>query len=72
MGIRKIDKYQVVNRFSLGKCMYDTSDYIYIQEHDPIHGEPQKVFSASKEYVTDISSEIYLSLCQGFVVLIDE
>ncbi len=52
--------------------MYDTSDIIYIQELDPVHGEPQKVFSFKKEYVTDISSEIYLSLCQGFVVPIDE
>ena len=49
--------------------MYDKLDTIYIQEQDIQNGEPQKVFNGEKEYVTDISSDIYLSLSKGFIVL---
>ncbi|MCB0374189.1 MAG: hypothetical protein KDD31_14345 [Muricauda sp.] len=69
MAIRSINKYTVVKRFSLGKRMYDKLDTIYIQEQDIQNGEPQKVFNGEKEYVTDISSDIYLSLSKGFIVL---
>ncbi len=68
MPIRSINKYTVVKRFSLGKRMYDKLDVIYIQEHDSMNREPQKVFNAEKEYVTDISPDMYLSLCKGFIV----
>nr|WP_321414921.1 hypothetical protein [uncultured Allomuricauda sp.] len=48
--------------------LYDTLDIIYVQEQDPINKESQKVFNGEKEYVTDISSEVYLSLCKEFIV----
>ncbi|AEM70672.1 hypothetical protein Murru_1632 [Allomuricauda ruestringensis DSM 13258] len=69
MSIRSINKYTVIKRFSLGKMLYDKLDTIYIQEHDSKNGEPQKVFNGKKEYVMDISSGIYLSLCKGFIVV---
>ena len=68
MSIRSINKYIVVKRFSLGKVLYDKSDTIYVQEHDPVNKEPQKVFNGEKEYVTDISSDVYLSLRKGFII----
>ncbi|WP_036381817.1 hypothetical protein [Muricauda sp. MAR_2010_75] len=68
MPIRSINKYKVIKRFSLGKRMYDIEDVIYIQEHDPKNQEPQKVFNCTKEYVTDISSDMYLSLNNTFIV----
>lgn len=68
MPIRSINKYTVVKRFSLGKRMYDKLDTIYIQEHDPVNKEPQKVFNAEKEYVTDISTDMYLSLSKEFIL----
>ena len=43
-------------------------DTIYVQEHDPVNKEPQKVFNGEKEYVTDISSDVYLSLRKGFII----
>ncbi|WP_421808163.1 hypothetical protein [Flagellimonas sp.] len=43
MPIRSINKYTVIKRFSLGKKLYDKLDTIYVQEHDPINMEPQKV-----------------------------
>lgn len=48
--------------------MYDKMETIYIQEHDPKNGETQKVFNSDKEYVIDISADIYLSLSQDFIV----
>ncbi|WP_228238085.1 hypothetical protein [Allomuricauda sp. M10] len=68
MAIRSINKYSVIKRFSLGKRMYDKQETIYIQEQDAQHGEPQKVFDSNKEYVTDISSDIYSSLRKNFIV----
>lgn len=68
MPIRSIHKYIVIKRFSLGKRMYDLEDIIYIQEHDSKNKEPQKVFHSTKEYVTDISSDMYLSLKDTFIV----
>lgn len=68
MPIRSINKYTVIKRFSLGKKLYDKLDTIYVQEHDPINMEPQKVFNGEKEYVTDISSDVYLSLRKGFII----
>lgn len=67
-AIRSINKYTVIKRFSLGKRMYDKLETIYIQEHDPKNGETQKVFNSDKEYVIDISADIYLSLSQDFIV----
>ena len=67
MPIRSINKYIVVKRFSLGKRMYDIQDVLYIQEHDPKNQEPQKVFNSDKEYVTDISADMFLSLNDRFV-----
>lgn len=71
MHIRTIYKYQVIKRFSFCKKMYDIAETIYIQEQDRTHGNPQKVFGQEKEYLTDISSEVYDSLCQGFIVRTD-
>ena len=68
MPIRRINKYTVINRFSLGKKLYDKLDTVYVQEHDPINKEPQKVFNGEKEYVTEISSDVYLSLRTGFMI----
>ncbi|MCR9226713.1 MAG: hypothetical protein NXH90_04735 [Flavobacteriaceae bacterium] len=68
MSIRSINKYTVIKRFSLGKVLYDKLDTIYVQEHDPVNKEPQKVFNGEKEYVTDISSDVYLSLRKGFII----
>lgn len=68
MAIRSINKYIVLKRFSLGKMLYDKLDTIYVQEHDPVNKEPQKVFNGEKEYVTDISSDVYLSLRKGFIM----
>ncbi|UBZ12323.1 hypothetical protein LDL77_10490 [Flagellimonas marinaquae] len=68
MAIRSINKYIVLKRFSLGKVLYDKLDTIYVQEHDPVNKEPQKVFNGEKEYVTDISSDVYLSLRKGFII----
>lgn len=68
MPIRSINKYSVIKRFSLGKRMYDQLEIIYIQEHDALHEEPQKVFDSQKEYVTDISADIYKCLRKGFIV----
>ncbi|MBW8200906.1 hypothetical protein [Flagellimonas abyssi] len=68
MAIRSINKYIVLKRFSLGKMLYDKLDTIYVQEHDPVNKEPQKVFNGEKEYVTDISSDVYLSLRKGFII----
>jgi hypothetical protein len=68
MPIRSINKYTVIKRFSLGKKLYDKLDTIYVQEHDPVNMEPQKVFNGEKEYVTDISSDVYLSLRKGFII----
>lgn len=68
MPIRSINKYTVIKRFSLGKKLYDKLDTIYVQQHDPINKEPQKVFNSEKEYVTDISSDVYLSLRKGFII----
>lgn len=51
--------------------MYDIAETIYIQEQDRTHENPQKVFGQEKEYLTDISSEVYDSLCQGFIVRTD-
>ncbi|MEC3964222.1 hypothetical protein [Flagellimonas halotolerans] len=42
-------------------------DTIYIQEHDPVNEEPQKVINGEKEYITDIPSDIYESLYKGFI-----
>ncbi len=52
--------------------MFDKEETIYIQEHDQINGESQKVFDAHKTYVMDISSELYLSLRNGFIKEIEE
>ncbi|MFT0713689.1 hypothetical protein [Flagellimonas lutimaris] len=68
MHIRSINKYKVIKRFSLCKKMYDISETIYIQEQDLTHGEPQKVFSDEKEYLTDISSDVYECLRKGFII----
>ncbi|MBO0324374.1 hypothetical protein J0X14_18850 [Muricauda sp. CAU 1633] len=68
MPIRSINKYTVVKRFSLGKQMYDIEDIIYIQEYDTKNQDAQKVFNSAKEYVTDISSDMYLSLNNKFIV----
>ena len=68
MAIRSINKYIVLKRFSLGKVLYDKLDTIYVQEHDPVNKEPQKVFNGEKEYVTDISSDVYLSLRKAFII----
>ncbi|MDF0717653.1 hypothetical protein PY092_15930 [Muricauda sp. 334s03] len=68
MHIRTIHKYKVIKRFSFCKKMYDIAETIYIQEQDLTHEDPQKVFGREKEYLTDISSEVYDSLCQGFIV----
>lgn len=68
MPIRSINQYTVTKRFSLGKRMYDKLETIYIQEHDALHEEPQKVFDNHKEYVTDISADIYKCLRKGFIV----
>jgi hypothetical protein len=68
MPIRSINKYTVIKRISLGKKLYDKLDTVYVQEHDPINKEPQKVFYGKKEYVTDISSDVYLSLRKGFII----
>lgn len=68
MSIRSINKYTVIKRYSLGKRMYDTLDTLYIQELDSKNHEPQKVFNSHKEYVTDISADIYLSLNKEFIV----
>ena len=68
MHIRTINKYKVVKRFSICKKMYDISETIYIQEQDFEHGDPQKVFSHEKEYLTDISSDVYECLCKGFII----
>ena len=68
MRIRTINKYKVIKRFSLCKKMYDTSETIYIQEQDLEHGDPQKVFSQEKEYLTDISSDVYECLCKSFII----
>ena len=68
MPIRSINKYTVTKSFSLGKRMYDQRETLYIQEHDALHGEPQKVFDSQKEYVTDISADIYKCLRKGFIV----
>jgi len=48
--------------------MYDISETIYVQEQDPTHGDPQKVFGEEKEYLTDISPEIYKSLRSDFII----
>nr|WP_297786853.1 hypothetical protein [uncultured Allomuricauda sp.] len=71
MLIRTINKYQVIKRFSFCKKMYDIAETIYIQEQDLTHGDPQKVFGQEKEYLTDISSEVYDSLCKGFIIRAD-
>jgi len=68
MHIRTINKYKVVKRFSLCRKMYDISETIYIQEQDPTCEETQKVFSDGKEYLTDISSDVYECLCKGFII----
>lgn len=67
-AIRSINKYTVIKRFSLGKRMYDKLETIYIQEHDLQNGESQKVFDSDKEYVIDISADIYLALNKDFIV----
>lgn len=67
-AIRSINKYTVIKRFSLGKRMYDKLETIYIQEHDHQNGESQKVFTSDKEYVIDISADIYLALNKDFIV----
>ena len=72
MRIRTINKYKVIKRFSLCKKMYDTSETIYIQEQDLEHGDPQKVFSQEKEYLTDISSDVYECLCKSFIISDDK
>lgn len=41
---------------------------IYIQEHDNQNGESQKVFNSDKEYVIDISADIYVALNKDFIV----
>jgi len=68
MIIRCIHKYTVVKRFSLGKRLYDKMETIYIQEHDNQNGESQKVFNSDKEYVIDISADIYVALNKDFIV----
>ncbi|MEC7770931.1 MAG: hypothetical protein VX798_07095 [Bacteroidota bacterium] len=68
MHIRTIHKYKVIKRFSFCKKMYDICETIYIQEKDFTHGNPQKVFGQEKEHLTDISSEVYESLCNGFII----
>lgn len=68
MIIRCIHKYTVVKRFSLGKRLYDKMETIYIQEHDHQNGESQKVFNSDKEYVIDISADIYVALNKDFIV----
>ncbi|MBR9853155.1 MAG: hypothetical protein GYB37_01060 [Algicola sp.] len=68
MHIRTINKYKVIQRFSLCKKLYDINETLYIQERDSVHEDPQKVFSETKEYLTDISLEVYISLLKGFIV----
>jgi len=48
--------------------MYDISETIYVEEQDLTHGNPQKVFGVEKEYLTDISPEIYKSLRSDFII----
>jgi len=48
--------------------MYDISETIYVEEQDLAHGNPQKVFGVEKEYLTDISPEIYKSLRSDFII----
>ncbi len=68
MHIRTINKYEVIKRFSFCKKMYDIGETIYIQEKDLTHGNPQKVFGQDKDHLTDISAEVYESLCKGFII----
>jgi len=68
MCIRTIYRYQVIKRFCFGKKMFAIAETIYIQEQDLEDGNPQKVFGQEKEYLADISSEIYESLCNEFIV----
>ncbi len=68
MRIRTINKYKVIKRFSLCKKMYDISETLYIQEQNYSQDEPQKVFGETKEYLTDISAEVYALLCGDFII----
>lgn len=67
MSIRKINKYTVIDRFSLSSTLFDQKDIIYIQELDSKAEESQIVFDENRAYVTDINSEIYVKLRQGFI-----
>ncbi|BDW92661.1 hypothetical protein AB9K32_12385 [Allomuricauda sp. XS_ASV26] len=68
MHIRNINRYKVIKRFSISKTLLDINEILYIQEKDTEHENPQKIFSETKEYLTDISPKLYSSLLQGFIV----
>ena len=67
MSIRKINKYVVNMRFSLSSKMFDEDDILFIQEVDSKEEETQIVFDSAREYVTEITAEIYLQLRKGFI-----
>ena len=67
MSIRRINKYTVIDRFNLSSTLFDQKDIIYIQEVGSKEEESQVVFDENRVYVTDINSEIYLKLRQGFI-----
>ncbi|MCL6274515.1 hypothetical protein M3P19_10865 [Muricauda sp. 2012CJ35-5] len=67
MEIRKVKKYRVINRFSIGMKMCDKQEILYIEEPSPEMEDVQKVFGKDKGYLNDISSEMFDALKKGFI-----
>ncbi len=72
MVIRKIKKYTVVKRFTLGQQMCDKKEIIYIEEPNPDTNDVQKVFGKDKRYITDISRDMFLALKEGFITRVKD
>ncbi|MCL6266940.1 hypothetical protein [Flagellimonas myxillae] len=67
MEIRKVKKYKVKKRFSIGMKMCDKHEILYIEDANAETDDVQKVFGEDKSYLNDISLQMFLALTEGFI-----
>ncbi|TMU54798.1 hypothetical protein [Flagellimonas algicola] len=67
MEIRKVKKYKVKKRFSIGMKMCDKNEILYIEDANEETDDVQKVFGENKNYLNDISLQMFLALKGEFI-----
>ncbi|WP_431126502.1 hypothetical protein [Flagellimonas flava] len=67
MEIRKVKKYKVKERFTIGMKMCDKNEILYIEDANEETDDVQKVFGENKNYLNDISLQMFLALKGEFI-----